>query len=53
VKTERYDIEAKLDASNAPRMKALTADQRASMLVSLLVDRFNLKFHHETVRGEI
>ncbi len=47
-RTNRYDIESKVQASDAPRLKDLTADQRRSMLVPVLVDRFSLKFHHET-----
>lgn len=46
VKT-RYDIEAKVDAEDAPKLKALKFDQRRAMMLPLLQDRFNLKFHHE------
>lgn len=45
---QRYDIEAKVDAENAPALKHRTSRERYSMLVPLLQDRFNLKFHHET-----
>ncbi|WP_263355901.1 TIGR03435 family protein [Acidicapsa ligni] len=48
VKTTRYDVEAKVDGADAPRLKTLTRKQRGEMLLPLLADRFNLKFHHET-----
>jgi len=48
VKSNRYDIEAKVEAADAPKLKLLKFDQRRQMLQPLLVDRFNLKFHHET-----
>jgi len=44
----RYDIEAKVDAEDAPKLKNLKIDQRLAMLLPLLQDRFNLKYHHET-----
>ncbi len=47
-KSIRYDIEAKVAPDDAPKLKDLTMDQRRSMLVPLLEDRFHLKFHHET-----
>ena len=46
--SQRYDIEAKVDPADAPRLKGLNFHQRYAMLVPVLVDRFNLKFHHET-----
>ena len=48
VKTNRYDVQAKVAPDDAPRLDKLTFDQRRSMLVPLLVERFNLKYHHET-----
>jgi len=48
VKTDRFDIEAKVEASDLPKLKDMKFDQRRQMLVPLLADRFNLKFHHET-----
>jgi uncharacterized protein (TIGR03435 family) len=48
VKSNRYDIEAKVEAADAPKLKLLKSDQLGQMLQPLLVDRFNLKFHHET-----
>ena len=47
VKSRRYDIEAKVEPENAPKLKDLKADQRNAMMLQLLVDRFNLKYHHE------
>jgi uncharacterized protein (TIGR03435 family) len=44
----RYDIEAKVDADTAPKLKDLKVDQRRAMMLPLLQDRLNLKFHHET-----
>jgi uncharacterized protein (TIGR03435 family) len=48
VKTDRFDIEAKVDAADAPKLDNLPFDERRKMLLPVLVDRFNLKFHHET-----
>jgi uncharacterized protein (TIGR03435 family) len=47
VKT-RYDIEAKVDAEDAPRLKDLKFEQRRGMMLPLLTERFNLKYHHES-----
>ncbi len=44
----RYDIEAKVDAEDAPKLKDMKIDQRRAMLLPLLADRFNLKYHRET-----
>lgn len=44
----RYDIEAKVDAEDAPKLKDMKIDQRRAMMLPLLQDRFNLKFHRET-----
>jgi uncharacterized protein (TIGR03435 family) len=44
----RFDIEAKVDADDAPKLKNLKIDQRRGMMLPLLQDRFNLKYHHET-----
>ena len=48
VKSTRYDIQAKVSAEDAPKLKDLKGEQRMEMLLPLLVDRFNLKYHHET-----
>ena len=47
VKSNRYDIEAKVAPEDAPKLKDLRVDQRNAMMLQLLVDRFTLKYHHE------
>jgi len=47
-RTNRYDIQAKVAPEDAPRVDKLKVDQRASMLVPVLEERFRLKYHHET-----
>ena len=44
----RYDVEAKVDADDAPKLKGMKMDQRRMMMLPLLEERFNLKYHHET-----
>lgn len=48
VKTNRYDVQAKVSPDDAPKLDKLKFDERRSMLVPLLVERLNLKYHHET-----
>jgi uncharacterized protein (TIGR03435 family) len=48
VKTNRYDVQAKVSPDDAPKLDKLKFDERRSMLLPLLVERFNLKYHHET-----
>ena len=48
IKSNRYDIEAKVDGADVPKLDKLNIDQRKQMLLDLLIDRFNLKFHHES-----
>jgi bla regulator protein blaR1 len=48
VKTERFDINAKVAPEDAPKLDKLSRGQRDSMLLPLLADRFGLKYHHET-----
>ncbi|HEY6849483.1 MAG TPA: TIGR03435 family protein [Terracidiphilus sp.] len=48
VKSDRFNIEAKVSADDTPRLKGLKIDERRAMVVQLLEDRFGLKFHHET-----
>jgi bla regulator protein blaR1 len=48
VKTDRFDIEAKVAPEDAPKLEKLKREDRMAMLQPLLQDRFNLKFHHET-----
>ncbi|HUY95202.1 MAG TPA: M56 family metallopeptidase [Terracidiphilus sp.] len=52
-KSSRYDIQAKVAPEDAPRMKGLSSEQRWSMLIPVLQDRFGLKFHHETREMEV
>jgi uncharacterized protein (TIGR03435 family) len=47
-KTSSFDIEAKVASEDAPKLKALTMEQRRQMMVALLEERFGLKYHHET-----
>ncbi len=50
--SERFDIEAKMDAATSDALKKLSQDQRVlaqqQMLQALLADRFQLKVHRET-----
>jgi bla regulator protein BlaR1 len=48
VKTDRYDIQAKVAPEDALKLDKLKREERMSMLQPLLAERFNLKFHHET-----
>jgi uncharacterized protein (TIGR03435 family) len=48
VKTRHYDIQAKVAPEDAPKLDKLKMDQRQSMLLPLLEERLNLKYHHET-----
>jgi uncharacterized protein (TIGR03435 family) len=48
VKSNRYDIQAKVAPEDAPKLDKLKMEQRREMLLPLLVERFNLKYHHET-----
>jgi bla regulator protein blaR1 len=47
-KSNRYDIEAKVAPEDAPRLDKLKQEDRRAMLLPLLAERFNLKYHHET-----
>src|SRR5580658_4777821 len=50
--SERFDIEAKMDAATADALEKLSPDQRVltqqQMLQALLADRFQLTVHRET-----
>ena len=48
VKQDKFDVQAKVEAADAPTLKKLTHDQRFSMLLPVLEERLNLKYHHET-----
>jgi uncharacterized protein (TIGR03435 family) len=45
---ERYDITAKVAAADVAAYQKLTKEQRSSMFLSLLEERFALKAHRET-----
>jgi bla regulator protein blaR1 len=53
VKTTHFDIDAKVAAEDAPKLKDLKFEQRGGMLVQLLEERFKLKYHHETREMQI
>jgi uncharacterized protein (TIGR03435 family) len=46
--SSNFDIEAKVAPEDAPKLKALTMEQRRQMMVTLLEERCGLKYHHET-----
>lgn len=48
VSSSRFDIEAKVAPEDAPKLKALSQQERWAMLLPVLEDRCGLKFHHET-----
>jgi uncharacterized protein (TIGR03435 family) len=45
--SDRFDITAKVSEPDPAVMKHLTQEQRQKMLEVILLDRFQLKFHHE------
>jgi uncharacterized protein (TIGR03435 family) len=47
VTKNRYDLEAKVSPEDAPKLHNLKIDERRSMMLPLLVERFHLKYHHE------
>jgi len=51
--TKRYDIQAKVSPEDAPKLDKLTGGERNAMLIPLLIDRFSLKYHHETREFQI
>ena len=48
VESKRYSIEAKVSPEDAPKLEKLKMEQRNAMILPLLEERFNLKYHHET-----
>ena len=46
-KTDRFDIEAKVNGADAAKFQNLNFDQRQLMVQALLADRFRLHTHHE------
>jgi len=59
IQSERYDIDAKPPASSKssqympPYSKAPVLEEQREMLVSLLVDRFEFKYHRDTREGQV
>ena len=47
VKTEKYDIQAKVSASDVPKLDRLSHMERNEMMRSVLVDRFSFASHRE------
>lgn len=47
VGTNRYEIEAKVAPEDAPKLGNLKGSDRNAMLIPLLTERFNLRYHHE------
>jgi uncharacterized protein (TIGR03435 family) len=48
IDSEKFNIDAKVDASEAAAFDHLTRDQQRSLLQQLLADRFKLAVHHES-----
>ena len=48
VRSKRFDIAAKVAPEDAPKLDKLKMEQRRSMLLPLLEERFGLKYHHES-----
>jgi uncharacterized protein (TIGR03435 family) len=48
VKSKPFDVEAKVPPEDAPKLDKLKFDERRAMLLPLLEERLNLKYHHET-----
>jgi uncharacterized protein (TIGR03435 family) len=48
VKSERYDIQAKVNESEVARWKKLSTDQQRLALQALIAGRFNLRYHRES-----
>jgi uncharacterized protein (TIGR03435 family) len=53
VRSARYDIEAKVDPADAPKLEKLQMDKRLEMLLPVFEDRFGMKYHHETRTLEV
>jgi uncharacterized protein (TIGR03435 family) len=47
VKTEKYDIDAKVSESDVPKLDKLTRIERNEMMRSVLVDRFSFAAHRD------
>jgi len=47
-KSDRFDIEAKVEPADVPRLKDMTLNERWAMMIPILQERYGLKFHRET-----
>jgi uncharacterized protein (TIGR03435 family) len=47
VRSDRFDIQAKVAAEDVEAFRNVPPDDRFAMLLPLLEDRFHLKYHHE------
>jgi bla regulator protein BlaR1 len=48
MRSKSYDIHAKVSAEDAPRMSKLKIEQRRTLMLPFMEERFGLKYHHET-----
>jgi uncharacterized protein (TIGR03435 family) len=48
VRSDRFDIQAKVAPEDLEAFRKIPIDNRSSMLLPLLEDRFHFKYHHET-----
>jgi uncharacterized protein (TIGR03435 family) len=48
VKTEPWDIDAKVGGDDVAALQSLSFDQRTTMFQQIVTERFGLKTHHET-----
>jgi uncharacterized protein (TIGR03435 family) len=48
VKTEGWDIDAKVGGDDVAALQSLSFDQRTTMFMQIVTERFGLKVHHET-----
>lgn len=52
-KTERFNIDAKVDGSDVAELQKLSRDQRGMMLQAILADRFKFLAHRESVEQPV
>jgi uncharacterized protein (TIGR03435 family) len=52
-KTDNFDILAKVGPADADNFRSLAFEQKKRMIVSLLTDRFKLRFHHDNKEGPV
>lgn len=48
VNTKRSDVQAKVNPEDAPKLEKLKSEVRCGMLIGVLTEGFNQKYHHET-----